>query len=120
MLNNTSRALVTRLRERTPQEVLLCSIVKAELIYGAFHSTRAAENVRLLQEFFAPFGSLPFDDECAAHYGRIRDELERAGTPIGPNKLVIAATALAHHLVLVTDNVREFERVVGLQLENWM
>lgn len=120
VLNNASRALVARLRERTPQEVLLCSIVKAELIYGAYHSARAAENLRLLQEFFAPFGSLPFDDECAAHYGRIRDELERAGTPIGPNDLVIAATALAHHLVLVTDNTREFERVVGLQLENWM
>jgi tRNA(fMet)-specific endonuclease VapC len=119
ILNGRSESLVTQLRRRTPSEIFLCSVVKAELIYGAFRSARAAENLRLLRRFFEPFDSLPFDDACAETYGRIRTDLERAGTPIGPNDLVIAATAVAHKLTLVTANTREFERVIGLSLENW-
>lgn len=119
ILNGRSESLVAQLRRRTPREIFLCSIVKAELIYGAYHSARAAENLRLLQRFFAPFDSLPFDDSCSEAYGRIRNDLERAGTPIGPNDLIIAATAVANQLTLVTANIREFERVIGLSLENW-
>ncbi len=59
------------------------------------------------------------DDQCAEHYGVIRAELERAGTPIGPNDLMIAATAKAHDITLVSHNTREFSRVVGLRLEDW-
>jgi len=62
---------------------------------------------------------LPFDDACAERYGIIRSELESAGTPIGPNDLMIAATALAHGATLVTNNVKEFSRVAGLRLEDW-
>ena len=80
---------------------------------------RQAENLRLLNEFFAPFVSLPFDDRCADAYGRIRSDLERAGLPIGPNDTFIAAIAVAHNLTLVTANTREFERVIGLAIENW-
>ena len=65
------------------------------------------------------FVSLLFDDRCADHYGRIRNELEPGGTPIGPNDLMIAATATAHDLILVTHNTREFGRVVGLEIEDW-
>ena len=119
ILNNSSAPLVTRLRQYNPEEIYLSSVVKAELIFGAHRSSRAADNVRLLQRFFEPFISLPFDDRCADQYGRIRNELERAGTPIGPNDLMIAATATAHDLILVTNNTREFGRVVGLQIEDW-
>jgi tRNA(fMet)-specific endonuclease VapC len=119
ILNGSSDALVTRLRERTPREIRLCSVVKAELIYGAYHSARAAENLRLLERFFEPYESLPFDDRCADSYGRIRSDLQRSETPIGPNDLIIAATAVAHRLTLVTANTREFGRVIGLALENW-
>lgn len=63
--------------------------------------------------------SLPFDDQCAEEYGLLRDELDRAGTPIGPNDLLIAATARAHGVVLVTHNVREFSRVPELRTEDW-
>lgn len=119
ILNGRSASLVTQLRRRTPREIYLCSIVKAELIYRAYHSTRAAENLRLLQRFFSPFDSLPFDDSCSEAYGRIRSDLERVGTPIGPNDLIIAATAVANELTLVTANTREFERVIGLSLVNW-
>jgi tRNA(fMet)-specific endonuclease VapC len=67
----------------------------------------------------APFASLPFDDRAAEHYGRIRADLTARGDLIGPNDLLIAAIALAHNLILVTHNVREFSRVGGLLWEDW-
>ena len=73
----------------------------------------------MLQTFFLPYTSLAFDDGCADTYGRIRFGLQRQGTPIGANDLLIAAIALAHGATLVTANTREFGRVVGLRLENW-
>lgn len=119
ILNNSSPALVARLRRHQPDEIALCAVVKAELLYGAQRSSRVADNLRLLDRFFAPFLSLPFDDGCVQIYGRIRAELERAGTPIGPYDLMIAATAMAGDRTLVTANTREFGRVAGLQMENW-
>jgi tRNA(fMet)-specific endonuclease VapC len=94
-------------------------VVKAELLYGPRRSSRVADNLRLLHRFFRPFVCLPFDDRCAEHYGMIRADLARLGQPIGPNDLLIAATARAHDLVLVTHNTEEFSRVVGLQMEDW-
>lgn len=93
--------------------------MKAELLYGARKSQRVAENLETLRLFFEPFVSLPFDDGCSEHYGAIRAELEARGTLIGPNDLIIAATARAHDLTLVTHNVEEFIRVVGLAVEDW-
>jgi len=119
LLNNSSSALVTRLRYQQPDEIALCSVVKAELLYGAQRSSRLAENLRLLERFFEPFYSFPFDDNCVQTFGRIRTELERAGTPIGPYDLLIAATAVANGRTLVTANTREFSRVAGLTIENW-
>ncbi len=94
-------------------------MVKAELLYGARRSARVAQNLDLLTKFFAPLLSLPFDDQCAEYYGLIRADLSRAGELIGPNDLMIAATARAHDAVLVTHNTAEFARVVGLRLEDW-
>lgn len=119
LLNGTAPRLVERLERHRATDIALCSVVKAELTYGAFRSSRVAENLRLLDRFYAPFVSFPFDDRCVEAYGRIRNDLERAGTPIGPNDLMIAATAVANDLTLVTANTREFERVIGLDLENW-
>ncbi len=119
ILNNSSPALITRLREHRPDEIALCSIVKSELLYGAQRSTRIAENLRELDRFFEPFYSIPYDDNCVQTFGRIRTELERAGIPIGPYDLLIAATAVANGRTLVTDNTREFSRVAGLTIENW-
>ena len=62
---------------------------------------------------------MPFDDRCLDSYGRIRSDLDRLGTPIGPNDLLIAATAMAHGLTLVTHNVDEFGRIPGLDIEDW-
>jgi tRNA(fMet)-specific endonuclease VapC len=119
LLNGHSPNVARRLHRHRPADIALCSLVKAELIHGAYRSSRTAENLRLLERFFTPFDSLPFDDRCAAAYGRIRSDLERAGLSIGPNDLLIAAIAVAHELTLVTANTREFERVIGLAVENW-
>lgn len=89
------------------------------MTFGAQNSIRIAENLRLLERFFEPFTSLPFDDRCVTAFGRIRAELARAGTPIGPYDLLIAATAVANQKTLVTANVRDFSRVAGLSIENW-
>jgi tRNA(fMet)-specific endonuclease VapC len=119
ILNGSSPALVRRFRSHEPSEISLCSVVKAELLFGARKSARIAENLETLRLFFQPLPSLPFDDRAADHYGMIRTELEKLGTPIGANDLMIAAIARAHDAILVTHNVREFSRVANLQLEDW-
>lgn len=73
----------------------------------------------MITSFWEPFTSLPFGDDGAEQYGLIRAELKRQGRPIGANDLLIAATALAYDLTLVTHNTREFSRVPGLRLEDW-
>ena len=102
-----------------PSTVWLCSVVKAELFFGAMKSARMTENLSLLDELFADFTSVPFDDNAARRYGEIRFDLARKGTPIGPNDLMIAAIASVRDLTLITHNTREFNRVTGLNLEDW-
>ena len=118
-LNGRSLSIRTRLQSLTPQDVVLCSVVKAELHYGAARSRDPERTMARITQFVSPFTSLPFDDSCAPVYGGIRAQLDQAGTPIGPNDLMIAAIALTHGLTLVTHNTREFGRVSGLVLEDW-
>lgn len=119
ILNNACPPLLARLRCLSPADLRLSAVVQAELLYGARHSQRPIQNLRLLDQFFAPFESLAFDDACAQTYGTIREQIGRKGTPIGPYDLMIAATALTHDLTLVTHNVAEFARVAGLRFEDW-
>lgn len=119
ILNDSAPSVVARLRLQNPSGIRLCSIVKAELLFGARHSARPAENLRVLDELFAPFVSLPFDDECAKVHARVRVDLRGSGKQIGILDSMIAATALAFDQILVTHNVREFERVPGLRIEDW-
>jgi tRNA(fMet)-specific endonuclease VapC len=118
-LNPRKSTVPDRLAAVSREEVAICQIVKAELYYGAYKSARRDANLALLAKFFSQFESLPFDDASAEAYGRLRAELTRLGTPIGPNDLMIAAIALAHGLILVTHNTAEFGRVSGLRLEDW-
>lgn len=118
-LNGTSEPIRHRVESLAARDIALCSVVKAELLYGAIKSARAERNLERLQPFFSRFPSLPFDDAAAGAYGEIRARLERAGTPIGPNDLCIAAIARANNLTLVSHNAHEFRRVQGLQLEDW-
>jgi tRNA(fMet)-specific endonuclease VapC len=100
-------------------EIVLCSVVRAELLYGARNSERVDQNLARLSAFFAPFRSLPFDDEAAERYGEIRALLRRQGTPIGGNDMMIAAIAASSGATLVTRNQDEFRRVAGLRVESW-
>lgn len=119
ILNDSESAVATKLVTVPRHDVALCQMIKAELYFGAFNSQRQEDNLAALDRFFSQFLILPFDDEAARAYGRIRVELNRAGTPIGPNDLVIAATSLRHDATLVTHNTREFSRIRGLRLEDW-
>lgn len=101
------------------QEIAVCSIVKAELCFGAMKSSNPERNFALQQAFLDQFVSLPFDDLAATTFGVIRSQLEIKGTPIGAYDLQIAAIALANNLTLVTHNTQEFRRVEGLQVEDW-
>lgn len=99
--------------------VTLCSVVKAELYFGAQRSALPQEEIARLNEFLRHFASLPFDDAAAEVYGRVRARLARQGALIGPNDLLIASIALANGATLVTHNTAEFQRVTGLPLEDW-
>jgi tRNA(fMet)-specific endonuclease VapC len=101
------------------EEIVVCSVVKAELCFGAMKSANPERNFALQQAFLNQFVSLPFDDLAATTFGTVRAQLEMRGTPIGAYDLQIAAIALANNLTLITHNTREFERVDGLQLEDW-
>lgn len=102
-----------------PRMFKVPAIVEAELLLGAEKSKRVEHNRRCVERLLAPFEIVPFCSRCARIYGKVRSELERNGTRIGPNDLLIAATALAHGAVLVTNNVNELKRVPGLSLESW-
>lgn len=117
-LNGSEPTVMERVRAERA-ELLLCSVVKAELLFGADASKSPTRNHARLRDFFASFPSLPFDDDAAREYGRLRARLRERGRPIGPNDLMIAAIALANDVALVTRNTREFERVEGLAIEAW-
>ncbi len=119
LLNQRDKMILQQFQSRSPTEIAICSIVKAELLFGARHSQQVDLNLQRLKFFFAPLVSLPFDDRCAEHYGLIRADLAMAGQLIGPNDLMIAAIARAHDITLVTHNTHEFSRVIGLRLEDW-
>ena len=118
-LNGQSEPIRRQLLRRNPDEILLCSVVKAELLYGSMKSEKKDENLGKLRRFVNRFDSLPFDDQAAESYGRIRVQLEQEGTPVGPNDLMIAAIGIAHDAVLITHNTREFGRIEGLTIEDW-
>ncbi|MBC7813991.1 MAG: type II toxin-antitoxin system VapC family toxin [Burkholderiales bacterium] len=118
-LNQRSAAITQRLGAISEAEIVLCSVVKAELYTGAMKSQTPEQTFAKQRAFTERYASLPFDDDAALVYGRIRAMLEKAGTPIGPNDLMIAAIALANDLILVTSNTREFSRIAELQLEDW-
>jgi tRNA(fMet)-specific endonuclease VapC len=119
LINRTDQSTAERLLEHAPGSVFLCSVVKAELHFGARNSGRVGENLERVVRFCRAFESLSFDDEAAGHYGVVRAQLRREGRPIGANDLMIASIALVGELTLVTRNLDEFARVPGLQVERW-
>ncbi|MEZ5354982.1 MAG: type II toxin-antitoxin system VapC family toxin [Bryobacteraceae bacterium] len=112
-------SLLERIRLMEPPQIVTCSVVRAELAYGARKSRQVEKNLVGFQRLLDPVDSLAFDDLAADHYGMIRADLERAGTPIGAADLMIASIARSRDVVMVTRNVNEFVRVVGLRVEEW-
>ncbi len=118
-LNGRSDALRDRIDSESDASIVVCSVVLAELFYGACKSNSPETTFFRQKRFLSRFRSLPFGDEAARKYGIIRATLEKSGETIGANDLMIAATALADDLTLVTHNTREFLRVPGLKAEDW-
>ena len=97
----------------------ISAITLAELHHGVEKSSVPAANLAVVEDFCSRLEVLPYAAKAAQHYGAIRSALEKLGQPIGVNDLHIAAHARSEGLTLVTNNLREFERVPALQLENW-
>ena len=119
VINARPPAVLERFRQYRMGEIGVCSVVAAELAYGVAKSG-SDRNQRALEMFLAPLAILPFDEAALWVYGDLRTELERKGTPIGALDTMIAAHALSQQSTLVTNNTREFTRVPGLALENWV
>ena len=112
-----------RIREAFKQHsdyLSMSSVTLGELIYGAERSARITRNLQDIEGLAARMDVVPFDYHAATHFGQIRAELSKKGKPIGPYDSMIAAHARALGLILVTNNIREFKRVPGLRVENWM
>ncbi len=101
-------------------QLCISSITLGELYYGAEKSARRIENLRAIEQFSARLEVLSFSPKAAAHYGQMRAEIERQGRPIGPHDMLIGAHARSEGLTVVTNNLREFRRLPGLRVENWV
>jgi|SRR4051794_22937590 len=106
--------------DRLAEQICISTITLAELYFGVEKSNRRIQNLQAVEQFVARLEALPFSAEAAAHYGQLRAELERAGEPAGPHDMLIGAHARSAGLIIVTNNLREFERIPGLRVENWV
>jgi len=120
IINRHPSSVLERISSKQADEIAVSTITIAELEYGTERSHYPDQNRIALLQFLTPFTILAFDQRAASYYGRIRKSLETKGQPIGPMDLLLACQALSHDLVLVTNNMREFKRVEGLRIENWL
>ena len=118
--NNRPESVLKKLMEYRPEDMCVSAVTLAELEYGASKSSRPEQNRLALLTFLSRIPVVPFDADAAREYGDIRADLTKKGTVIGANDLLIAAHARSLNLILVTNNTREFERVEGLRVENWV
>ncbi len=112
--------VINRFRQFQISQVSISSITFSELEYGAIKSSKPEQNHLALAQFLAPIEILPYDNGTAHHYGELRFYLEKHGTPIGSLDMLIAAHALSTGCILITNNVKEFERVPNLKINNWV
>jgi len=117
---NNNAAVRARFIAEYPYGLSISAITEAELWFGVENSAASEKNAETLRAFLATVDIIPFDTLAAAEYGRVRVKLRRAGTPIGDRDTLIASHAKALGLTLVTNNIREFQRVEDLSVEDWM
>jgi len=101
-------------------QMCISTVTMMELIYGAEKSSNPVSNLAVVEGFAARLDVLKYDEDAAAHTGQLRAELAKAGKPIGPYDQMIAGHARSQGLILITNNCREFDRVPGLRVENWV
>lgn len=111
--------VIEKIKNNFQYGVAISSITLAELEFGVQASANIEKNTIALYKFLSIVEILDFDSSSATEYGKIRADLKRKGTPIGNMDMLIAAHAKSEDLIVVTHNTREFERVEGLQLEDW-
>jgi tRNA(fMet)-specific endonuclease VapC len=114
-----NRKVIERLLSTSRKETVVSVITEAELRTGAAKSMSPLKTLRLVENFLRPLAIAEFTSDDASAYAHVRAKLERAGTPIGPLDTLIASQAVARSLTLVSNNEREFRRVLGLRVENW-
>ena len=119
-LNKSSQRIISQFKRLSPSEIKLPSITVAELFYGVDKSKAKKKNRAIIENFVSTFEIMPFDEKSCKIYAQIRASLEKSGVPIGPMDLLIASIGLANNFVLVTNNIKEFRRIKGLKLENWI
>ena len=120
LIRRRSPALLERLTAFSPEEIGVSAITVAELQFGAQRSSQPQRNLEALELFLLPLTIVDFDFDAAARYGGLRSDLEMRGQPIGPYDMLIASQALSLELTLVSNKTREFSRVTGLRIENWL
>ncbi len=118
--NHRPAEVLARFSKLPLGKVAMSAITYGELCFGAEKSSKPKETRQILEHLIALIPVLPLDATASMHYGKIRQQLQTSGKPIGNNDLWIAAHALAGKLILVTNNVAEFKRVPGLKVENWV
>ena len=111
--------MIKKFLSHDPEELCISAITYAELMHGVEKSMAVERNRIAMSLFLSPITILQFDERAAEEYGRIKAELEKKGTPIGPMDTLIASHAKSRGLIIVTNNTREFNRVVGLTVEDW-
>ena len=119
IMKRSQPPVLKRLQAVNVTDVCMSVITKAELLYGVEVSPRRAHDAAALTAFLPYVDALDFSEDAAQHYADIRADLKRRGALIGANDLLIAAHARALDLVLVTNNMSEFQRVADLKVENW-
>lgn len=119
LLNGDHPQITGHLASLKPKVIRLCTIVQQELYFGAYRSTKVQQNLDKLKRFLELFTVLDFDESAARIAGEIQAELRKQGSPIGAYDIQIAAVALANNLIVVTHNVREFQRIKNLRYEDW-
>lgn len=118
-IKNKPETVLKRIKQELDHGVGISSVTLAELEYGVQNSMDPVKNEQALLKFLLVLSILPFGPAAASEYGKIRAALKKKGALIGPLDMLIAGHAKAEGLILVTNNMREFERVPGLMLENW-
>lgn len=112
--------LLKKIISSNPEDVKIASVVKAELLYGAEKSQKRDENLEKINKFLLPFEIIAFNSGAAEKYSLIRWNLEKNGTIIGPNDLILASTVIFNNGIIVTNDEREFARIPDLKTENWV